>query len=508
VAGADQMPATSFVLQLRIDAGTGNHGWLENLLRLVREAVASGAVNGCDTGSKPPDAASRTARVGHLGSELEQFSAERAVAGRADGPKCAGIAERVAAAKGWGSLAEFTRAGIIEFFADYMDRPMKIGKAEPAPNGKCPSAKTYNNMLTALRLVLAWALTVEIVKENVAASILLREEDGEHGVRALKVEEVRRLVAAAKEQEAQHRRCKGKRSVFYLFLAHTGLRPAEAMRVQWGDLFIDAPPFRMLVRKGVARKSRKPASLPLHPEIAAALGELRNGAGAADPLFRYRPSHHTVDADLQRAGIPKTDDRGISAAAYSLRKYLATHHGILGTPDALRKLVTRHATIEETDRHYTDPSWGDLKAAADRMPSLNQIVQNLAQSAISPQIDPTYEGFTPGANGHRKPGGRITPLTTRGDSADSGGATLMEKTTMVCAPPQPGQKNRPADAGAFSPVSQPVADHARSRDGFSALVDGEWSRGELSPSAQSGSFEDRALGLLGRIVALRERGRQ
>jgi integrase len=159
------------------------------------------------------------------------------------------------------------------------------------------------------------------------------------------------------------------RSLVYQFLIFTGLRRAEAAQIRWAHLHLDAVnPFVELPAD--LTKSGRPETVPLVPDIAAALRRYRQGARDKDRVFDAIPSMDEFRDDLDAAGIEHEDARGRKVVLHSLRHSLATMLAQSNVPPAIAMRILRHRDIKLTLEVYTDESLLPTAAAMATLPSL------------------------------------------------------------------------------------------------------------------------------------------
>ena len=175
--------------------------------------------------------------------------------------------------------------------------------------------------------------------------------------RSFTVDEIKKLLAVA-----------GERKAVYLMAVHTGLRRSELAALKWADLRLDeAKPF-VLVRASTTKNS-KVAPMSLHPEVVAALVELKGDSQPGDLVFKRFPRIERFQRDLKKAGIPYADALGRFADFHSLRKTLCTNLAKAGVPRRTAMSVMRHSDGKLTDKIYTDENLLGIETAIDVLPS-------------------------------------------------------------------------------------------------------------------------------------------
>lgn len=192
------------------------------------------------------------------------------------------------------------------------------------------------------------------------------------------------IVAAAERGRARMRpepaeqfdRLGRERALIYRVLVTTGLRRGELAALTVGDVWLDdmRP---VIVLRGADAKNGKRATLPLRGDVAAELrawiAEKAEAAGgtvpAGESLFDVPDKLvRILDRDLAAAGIPKCDDRGYTVDVHAMRGTFASHLAAAGVSPVTLKTLMRHARIETTLKHYTDPALLDVAGAVERLP--------------------------------------------------------------------------------------------------------------------------------------------
>ncbi|NQW47871.1 MAG: site-specific integrase, partial [Planctomycetes bacterium] len=206
------------------------------------------------------------------------------------------------------------------------------------------------------------------------------------------------IVAAAERGRARMRpeaaarfdRVGRERALVYRVLATTGLRRGELAAVTVGDVLLDdgGP---AIVLRGTDAKNGKRATLPLRGDVAAELrswlaerAEAAGGTLSADSPLLDVPDKlvRILDRDLRAAGIHKRDARGRTVDVHAMRGTFASHLAAAGVSPVTLKTLMRHARIETTLRHYTDPALLDVADAVERLPSM----AGATASSVAPTV--------------------------------------------------------------------------------------------------------------------------
>ena len=223
------------------------------------------------------------------------------------------------------------------------------------------SPRTKNHFHDAVRGFANWLNDHERIETNrflrVKRAQIPRGSRGNH--RSFSDDEVRRLVAVAPPP----------RATAYLLAVTTGLRHADLRRLAWPDIRLGARPPHIYL-PGDSAKNKRSATLPLTAEAVALLEDLSPGPHASGRVFRRgMPSHHTFNADLQAAGIPKTDHLGRSASFHTLRRTLVTMLHNAGVDRRTAMEINRHTSSHLTDIIYTDAEALPKSEAIRKLPN-------------------------------------------------------------------------------------------------------------------------------------------
>jgi integrase len=210
------------------------------------------------------------------------------------------------------------------------------------------SDKTLNEYLISIKALLNWMerrgrLQVNPLK-TVERCHTTRSIKPRYARRALSDVEATRLLTVA-----------GRRRIVYLTALLTGLRRGELRELLWGDVKLDCPQPRFVLR-AVTTKNGKQAFIPLHLSLANELNGLRSaGMSDSDRVFAgLIPKMETFKADMEKAQIPFVDERGLRADFHALRHTFCTnlHRANVSGRQAMQ--LMRHSTRKLTDMDYAD----------------------------------------------------------------------------------------------------------------------------------------------------------
>jgi integrase len=127
----------------------------------------------------------------------------------------------------------------------------------------------------------------------------------------------------------------------------------EALR--WGDVVLDGN-YQLVRARASMTKNRRDATLPLHPELAAALRALRPvDAVLFTPVLQGPvPRIRTFRKDVVLAEVAFEDERGRRADLHSLRMTFGTNLTISGASPRVVMELMRHSDIKFIMKIYTD----------------------------------------------------------------------------------------------------------------------------------------------------------
>lgn len=229
---------------------------------------------------------------------------------------------------------------------------------------RCPlHPKTVNDLLGALNSFLGWLVRQRLALENPLSHVERINTKGTSVQfrRSASPSELAALLNVA----PPHRRA------VYFMASYTGLRRNELLCLQWGDIYLDAAaPF--VRARASTTKNRKEAVLSLHPSLAAFLRSIRPPDTAPfTPVFAHVPRVHTLQRDLQAAGIPFLDGRGRRLDFHSLRVTYGTNLTLSGALPRVVMELMRHSEMSLTMKLYTDAAQLPLAASVAKLASID-----------------------------------------------------------------------------------------------------------------------------------------
>jgi integrase len=161
--------------------------------------------------------------------------------------------------------------------------------------------------------------------------------------RAMTVEEVRRLMAAAPKE----------RALYYLIILRTGLRPAEVRSLTWADLDLEK---RTITVRAHASKTQDEVTLPLADDLREALVLEKKRASVlldAARVMGGKPVRAVqFYQDLLAAKVPLVTAEG-RLDIYALRVTFITWLGESGATLLETQKLARHSSPHLTSNVYT-----------------------------------------------------------------------------------------------------------------------------------------------------------
>lgn len=211
-----------------------------------------------------------------------------------------------------------------------------------------------NHYLDTANAFLNWCVTTGRLERNPIAHLARAElVEPTSDRRGARPDECRRLL--------KHAPPDGR--IGYLTAMLTGLRRNELKCLRWSDICFDGDTPHIQLRAATT-KSRRADTLPLSPELAQELQQLRpDECGPTDTVFRRVPKIDTYKIDLKKAGIDYEDDAGRRLDFHALRVTFGSMLAASGTTLRTAMELMRHTDAKLTTRIYTDPRLLNTAAA-------------------------------------------------------------------------------------------------------------------------------------------------
>ena len=208
--------------------------------------------------------------------------------------------------------------------------------------------------------------------------------------RELSLDEVRRLIVASEHYGHEWR-------MLFSIAIYTGLRLGDCCCLNWDAVNLDSSIIKIVPQKTRCYRAGRPVTIPLHPELAALLGEMplecRSGfvlrSIAHDFTTRRWNVSRKLDSIFHKAGIATSVmlegrvRRTPSATFHSLRHTFVSIAANAGVPLATVQSIVGHTSAAMT-RHYYHPSEDALRQAVNAIPSIMTSVKTQRNVATSP----------------------------------------------------------------------------------------------------------------------------
>jgi integrase len=161
------------------------------------------------------------------------------------------------------------------------------------------------------------------------------------------------------------------RKLLYATMIYTGLRKGELALITVGQVFLDTEiPHIVLAAKD--EKSRRGATLPLHPDLAEQLRnwlKIKGKVSQKEKLFNLPAGLSKIlNRDLVFAGIEKRDVLNRVIDVHALRHTHATLLARKGVSPTIAQSAMRHSDIRMTMKVYTHLETSDIAEGINRIP--------------------------------------------------------------------------------------------------------------------------------------------
>jgi len=271
-------------------------------------------------------------------------------------------------------LSELSASAVMGVLARMREKGRRKAGSDQKTESKGLGAKSSNHYLAAVKGFGNWLVKDRRATENPLAHLsgLNAKADRRHVRRALDLDELRRLLAAARSGPGRCEMDGESRHWLYRLALETGLRSNELRSLTRASFDSDATQPTVKIDAANA-KNRKAATLPLRSETAAELRALLGAKLPTVPVFHMpRPEKVVMmmRGDLDAAGIPYADETGRVADFHSLRVTFATMLLRSGVDVRTAKELMRHATINMTADVYACTFRESLDNAVRKLPSL------------------------------------------------------------------------------------------------------------------------------------------
>ena len=238
------------------------------------------------------------------------------------------------------------------------------------------SAQTFNFYLGAVKQFCRWMVKDRRAAESPVAHLdgLNVRTDRRHDRRAFTVDELMRLLAAARGGPERCGLSGEERSILYWLAVETGLRAGELRSLTRASFNLDGDAPTVVVGAAYSKRRRED-TLPLRADLAKALRAFLATKTPQAPVFRMPDRRHHIDlfrADLAAAEIVYRDDAGRVADFHALRHTFISNLAAGGIHPKMAQGLARHSTITLTMDRYTHTVVGEQSAALAARPDLTR----------------------------------------------------------------------------------------------------------------------------------------
>jgi len=237
-------------------------------------------------------------------------------------------------------------------------------------NGEGISAQTYNFYLQAIKEFCRWMVQNQRASESPLQHLkgLNVKTDRRHDRRALKPDELRRLLEATAAAERRFGMSGYERALLYRLAVETGLRAKELRSLKASSFDFD----RCTVTVQAAySKHRRTDTVPLRKDTAQQLKQhLANKLPQAKAFNIPQKTAKMFRADLAEADIPYVDEAGRYADFHSLRHTTGSLLAASGAHPKVAQSIMRHCDINLTMSRYTHIFTGQQSEAVEKLPVL------------------------------------------------------------------------------------------------------------------------------------------
>ena len=257
--------------------------------------------------------------------------------------------------------------------------------------------RTANHHVSRLTTLLRWGAKMGLISHSPVGEIDKlpeREKDKRYRRRAMSEQEIQRFLAALAQDDREApvagrhvNRPRVPQLPFFAALIATGARYGELRQLRWCD--VDLFGRTVLIRADTA-KSGKERVIPIAEDTAASLTALRavhcklfGSVPTTGLVFLSpnggpwcRPSNNVnriLRRVLDRAGIPRLDDRGRKLDLHALRHTCASRLARAKVGLVQAQHLLGHADPKLTARVYSHIELEDLRAAVQPLPRMKDV---------------------------------------------------------------------------------------------------------------------------------------
>ena len=243
-------------------------------------------------------------------------------------------------------------------------------------------ATTYNGRVCVLREIFRVLAGKAGLEEDPWEGVRLRPDDA-HSRRELTVEELRRLLEAAKKASGGDR---PDWHTLFLIGIYTGLRLGDCCKLDWSQVNLAEGVIQLVPRK-TRRHHQRMVTIPIHPALVEALdGAAPTGETPVGPVLPeiaegYRRSRWWVSNEIARIFKAANIEMSVKLEGRRTRTPEATFHSLrhtfvslaanAGVPLHIVQSIVGHESTAMT-RHYYHESSEALRQAVAAIPTLTE----------------------------------------------------------------------------------------------------------------------------------------
>ena len=232
---------------------------------------------------------------------------------------------------------------------------------------------TYNGRVCVLREIFHTLADKAGLEDDPWEGVRLRPDDC-HSRRELTMDELKRLLAAAKKVGAEWHK-------LFLIGIYTGLRLGDCCRLDWSSINIGQGIIQLIPRKTRRHAHGRPVTIPIHKTLGAALLETASLSGPVLPTIAemYQRGRWLVSQELSRIfkaanivtsiRIEGRKNKTPEATFHSLRHTFVSFSANAGVPLHIVQSIVGHESTAMT-RHYYHENLTALQQAVNAIPSL------------------------------------------------------------------------------------------------------------------------------------------
>ena len=234
-------------------------------------------------------------------------------------------------------------------------------------------ATTYNNRVCVLREIFHTLADKAGLDEDPWQGVRLRPDDC-HSRRELTMDELKRLLAAAKKAGAEWHK-------LFLVGIYTGLRLGDCCRLDWSSINLAQGIIQLVPSKTRRHAHGRPITIPIHKTLGAALLDTQSTSGPVLPTIAelYARSRYLVSQGLSRifkaanivtsVRIEGRKNRTPEATFHSLRHTFVSFSANAGVPLHIVQSIVGHESTAMT-RHYYHENLTALQQAVNAIPAI------------------------------------------------------------------------------------------------------------------------------------------